>query len=185
MQVTQTEIDGVLKLVPRRFGDDRGFFSEVFNAQAWAELGLDVDFMQDNHAFNHAKGTLRGLHFQSPPFAQAKLVRCVQGAILDVAVDLRPHSPSYGKHVKAILSEENWEQLFIPEGFAHGYMTLTDGASVVYKVNRPYAPDHQAGILWNDPDLKIDWDMPADRNVIIADKDRTLPRLRDLQSPIR
>ena len=182
MQITQTKIEGVLKLKPSRFEDNRGYFSEVYNAKSLAEHGLRLDFIQDNHAFNKLAGTVRGLHFQKPPFEQAKLIRCVHGAILDIAVDMRPNSPTFGCHVAEELSEDNWHQLLIPEGFAHGYLTLTPGAVVLYKVNRPYAPDHQAGILWNDPDLKIDWGQTKDMVLTIAEKDQTLPRLRDLIS---
>jgi dTDP-4-dehydrorhamnose 3,5-epimerase len=184
MQITQTEIADVLMLSPRRFEDGRGLFAEVYNAQALADYGVKLEFIQDNHAFNALSGTLRGLHFQNPPYQQAKLVRCVRGAILDVAVDLRPKSPTFGRHVAKELSEDNWHQLLIPEGFAHGYLTLTDSAVVLYKVNRPYAPDHQGGILWNDPDLKISWGQMVGSSLTIAEKDQTLPRLRDLTSHI-
>jgi dTDP-4-dehydrorhamnose 3,5-epimerase len=182
MQITKTQINGVLKLTPNRHSDGRGFFSEVYNAKALADCGVHLEFIQDNYAFNTLSGTLRGLHFQNPPYEQAKLVRCSRGAILDVAVDLRPNSPTFGHHVATELSEDNWHQLLIPEGFAHGYLTLTDSAVVLYKVNRPYAPDHQAGILWNDPDLKINWGQIEGLALTIAEKDQTLPRLRDLRS---
>lgn len=182
MQVTETKIPSVLKLTPRRFVDERGFFSEVYNAVALKESGITYDFMQDNHAFNTKRGTLRGLHFQHEPHGQAKLVRCVRGAILDVAVDIRLGSPTYGQHVKAVLSEDNWDQLLIPIGFAHGYLTLTDCTVVHYKVNQIYAPLHQGGIIWNDPDLAIDWGISDDLGLTVAEKDRVLPRLRDLRS---
>jgi dTDP-4-dehydrorhamnose 3,5-epimerase len=180
MQIKETTIPGVLKLTPKRFADERGFFSEVYNAATLKEAGIFYDFIQDNHAFNAKRGTLRGLHFQLAPFGQAKLVRCVSGAILDVAVDIRRGSPTYGQHVTAVLSEANWDQLLIPDGFAHGYLTLTDGAVVHYKVNQTYAPKHEGGLIWNDPDLAIDWGDLQDLELIVADKDLALPRLRDL-----
>lgn len=181
MQVIETQIPGVLRIVPRRFNDPRGFFSEVYNASAFAEFGFAFEFIQDNHAYNSQGGIIRGLHYQHAPHAQTKLVRCVRGAILDVAVDIRPGSPSFGRHVSAVLSEDNWEQLLIPKGFAHGYMTLTDGAIVQYKVDHAYAPQHEGGIVWNDPDLAIDWGVATAEDILIAEKDRQLPRLRDLK----
>ncbi len=184
MKITQTGIDGVVRLSPQRFHDPRGFFSEVYNATELERLGISIDFMQDNHAFNSLRGTLRGLHFQLEPHSQTKLVRCVSGAILDVAVDMRPGSQTFGQHVKAVLSADNWDQLLIPKGFAHGYLTLTDNVVVLYKVDQPYAAQHQGGLIWNDPDLAIDWGLTSDFELVIADKDLALPRLRDLTSHI-
>jgi dTDP-4-dehydrorhamnose 3,5-epimerase len=181
MQIKETKIADVLMITPRRFEDERGVFSEVYNATALADYGVRLEFIQDNHAFSARRGTLRGLHFQPEPYSQTKLVRCVRGAILDVAVDIRPESRTYGQHVKAVLSEDNWDQLLIPKGFAHAYLTLTDNAVVLYKVDQPYAAQHQGGLIWNDPDLAIDWGDVKDIELIIADKDLALPRLRDLR----
>lgn len=180
MLVQETAIPGVLKITPRRFGDERGFFSELYNGEALRHHGVTTSFIQDNHAFNNQRGIVRGLHFQRAPHAQTKLVRCIRGAILDVAVDIRHASPTFGQHVSAVLSDDNWEQLLIPKGFAHGYLTLTDEAVVQYKVDHAYAPRHEGGIVWDDPDLAIDWGVAASSDILIADKDRRLPRLRDL-----
>ncbi len=182
MQVTELEIPGVLLIEPRRFGDDRGFFSEVYNKKALAEAGVDLDFIQDNHSLSRTMGTVRGLHFQVPPHAQAKLVRVVRGAVLDVVVDIRRGSPTYGKHAKAVLSAENWRQLFVPVGFAHGFATLEPDTEVIYKVSSGYAPASDSGVLWNDPDLGIDW-MIEELSAVLSDKDKLLPRMKDAQSP--
>jgi dTDP-4-dehydrorhamnose 3,5-epimerase len=182
MKLTQTEIADVVKLTPQRFHDPRGLFSEVYNAIDLKEFSISVNFIQDNQVLNVNRGTLRGLHFQLGNHSQTKLVRCVCGAILDVAVDMRPGSGTYGQHVKAVLSADNWDQLLIPKGFAHGYLTLTDNVVVLYKVDQPYAAQHQGGLIWNDPDLAIDWGLANDFELVIADKDLALPRLRDLRS---
>jgi dTDP-4-dehydrorhamnose 3,5-epimerase len=167
---------------PARFGDARGYFSETYKKSAFDEFGLDVSFVQDNESLSQQVGVVRGLHFQTPPFAQAKLVRVVRGAIFDVAVDIRRGSPSYGKWVSATLTGEKGEQLFIPHGFAHGFCTLEPDTIVAYKVDAPYARENDAGILWNDPDLAIDWPIdPA--NAVLSDKDRVQPRLKDYASP--
>ena len=141
----------------RRFGDDRGWFSESYNANRFAEAGVSDSFVQDNHSFSARRGTLRGLHFQAPPHVQAKLVRCAAGAIWDVAVDLRAASPTYGRWVGAKLTAEGGEQLYIPIGFAHGFLTLTDDAQVLYKASDFYAPASEGSIRWDDPDIAIDW----------------------------
>lgn len=166
----------VLLVRPRRFSDARGWFTESWNAPRFSAWGIDVAFVQDNHALSHAAGTLRGLHFQKPPFAQAKLVRCTRGAIFDVAVDIRAASPTYKQWVGAELSAENGDQLFVPAGFAHGYLTLTPDCEVMYKVDAPYAPQADAGIIWNDPDIGIDWPGVAGAP-LLSDKDMILPRL--------
>lgn len=157
MQITATEIPDVKVIVPTRHGDDRGFFSETWNVRALMTGGLDLDFVQDNHVLNGAAGTIRGLHLQVEPSPQGKLIRAIRGAILDVAVDVRTGSPSYGRHVTRELSAENWQQLWIPPGFAHGYCTLSAGTEVIYKVTGFYDPDAERGLPWNDPDLGIDW----------------------------
>jgi dTDP-4-dehydrorhamnose 3,5-epimerase len=178
MKVESLAIADVKLLTPVQHRDGRGFFSETWNEKALAAAGIDVRFVQDNHAMSVAKGTLRGLHFQAPPRAQAKLVRVVRGAVLDVAVDLRAGSETYGRHVRAQLSAENWTQIWVPKGFAHGYLTLEPGTEVLYKVTDHYSPEHDCGILWNDPALGIDWGIaPGDVN--ISDKDARLPRLAD------
>lgn len=164
---------------PRKHGDARGFFSETWNSRGFAEAGIDLGFVQDNHAFSAERGTVRGLHFQTPPFAQAKLVRVVKGAIFDVAVDIRKGSPTYGRHVSAVISAEEWNQILIPIGFAHGLATLEPDTEVLYKVSNFYSPEHDKGLLWNDPDLGIDWPIDEGEAVVSA-KDRQQPRLRDL-----
>ena len=164
---------------PKRHGDARGFFSETWSRRALAEAGIDIDFVQDNHAFSARAGTVRGLHFQTPPFAQAKLVRVVRGAIWDVAVDIRVGSPTYGRHVSAVISAKNWHQILIPVGFAHGLVTLEPDTEVLYKVSAPYAPDHDMGLLWNDPALGIDWPV-AEGGAIVSEKDRRQPRLAEM-----
>lgn len=166
-------------ITPPKFGDHRGFFSETYNKRALAEAGLDLEFVQDNHSLSAQKGTLRGLHFQTPPFGQDKLVRVTRGAILDVAVDLRRGSPTYGQHVSAELSAESWSQLLVPIGFAHGFVTLEPDTEVLYKVTQYYSPECDRGLLWNDPDLGIPWPV-AEADAILSDKDRKHPRLRDL-----
>lgn len=176
------DIAGLIVLEPKKFGDHRGFFSETYNRARLAELGFDADFVQDNHSLSVEKGVVRGLHYQSPPFAQDKLVRVVRGAILDVAVDIRRGSPTWGDHVAVELSAENWRQLLVPKGFAHGFVTLEPDTEVVYKVTDVYAPKNDHGLLWSDPDLGIDWPVGAEA-AILSDKDRVQPRLAELESP--
>ncbi|MFM5947788.1 MAG: dTDP-4-dehydrorhamnose 3,5-epimerase [Novosphingobium sp.] len=163
---------------PRRFGDARGWFSETYNTRTFAELGIDDVFVQDNHSLSVARGTLRGLHCQLAPHAQAKLVRCLSGAIYDVAVDLRRDSPSFGQWVGTTLSAEGGEQLYVPVGFAHGFMTLTDNVEVHYKCTDYYAPECEAGVIWNDPAVGIDWPLDGIEPVL-SDKDQILPALGD------
>ena len=165
-----------------RHDDARGHFSETYSRPALADVGIDVEFVQDNQSFSADRSTVRGLHFQCPPFAQAKLVRVIKGAIFDVAVDLRRGSPTYGRHACAVLSAENRKQLFVPVGFAHGFATLEPKTEVAYKVSSPYAPPHEGGLIWSDPELSIDWPFPA-ADAILSEKDGLLPRLADLDSP--
>jgi dTDP-4-dehydrorhamnose 3,5-epimerase len=178
--VNSLDIADVKLVKPSKFGDHRGFFSEVYNKQAFAEHGIDADFVQDNHSLSADKGTVRGLHYQAPPFAQDKLVRVVKGAVFDVAVDLRRGSATYGKHVSAILSADAWNQILVPTGFAHGFMTLEPDTEVIYKVSNYYAPKHDFGLLWNDPELGIEWPY---EDAVLSDKDRKQPRLAELVSP--
>lgn len=178
MQVETLKIPDVKLLTPARHGDARGFFSETFRADGLASCGIDLALVQDNHVRSTQKGVLRGLHFQTPPHAQGKLVRCTRGAILDVAVDIRAGSPTYASHVAVELSAANWHQLWVPPGFAHGYLTLEDDCEVIYKVTDYYAPDCDRGIAWDDPALGIDWRISA-AEVILSDKDRKQPKLAD------
>lgn len=157
VKVESTEIPEVKIISPAKFGDHRGFFSETYNAEKFSANGMDLVFCQDNHSFSAARGTLRGLHFQLPPFAQDKLVRVTKGAIYDVAVDIRHGSPSFGRWVGRVISAAAWNQILVPIGFAHGFCTIEPETEVQYKVTAPYAPDHERGIAWNDPDLAIDW----------------------------
>ena len=167
-------IPDVILVTPKRHGDARGFFSETFRADTFAEAGIPGPFVQDNHAYSQQPGVLRGLHFQKPPHAQAKLVRCTQGAIYDVAVDIRQGSSTYGRYVGAELSAENGAQLYVPEGFAHGYLTLTPDCHVQYKTSAYYAPETEGGLAWDDPELGIDWPIEG-LNIILSEKDKILP----------
>lgn len=179
LQVEPTALPEVRIITPKRFGDHRGFFSETYSRQAFAEAGITLDFVQDNHSLSAAVGTLRGLHFQVPPFAQDKLIRVPRGRILDVAVDIRASSPDLGKFVAVELSAENWRQLLVPVGFAHGFVTLEPDTEVIYKVSAPYAPEHDRGLAFDDPALGIDWGLSAER-LTLSDKDRRHPRLAEL-----
>jgi dTDP-4-dehydrorhamnose 3,5-epimerase len=177
--LTPLALPEVLLITPRRHGDARGWFSETWSRKSLAAAGLDIDFVQDNQAFNARSGTVRGLHFQTAPHPQAKLVRVLAGAILDVAVDVRAGSPTLGRWVSARLTAEGGEQLFVPRGFAHGYCTLCDDVMLAYKVDGDYSPQTEGGVIWNDPDLAIDWPVPPDQ-AVLSDKDLVLPRLADL-----
>lgn len=176
VQIEATDIADVKLLVPRKLIDARGFFSETYNQRTLSQLGIDHVFVQDNHSLSAERGTLRGLHYQVPPMAQAKLVRAVKGSILDVCLDIRRQSPTFGRHVRVVLSADNWLQLLIPPGFAHGYITLEPNTEVIYKVTDYYSPAHERGLLWNDPALAIDWGVnPAE--VVLSPRDRTHPPL--------
>jgi dTDP-4-dehydrorhamnose 3,5-epimerase len=176
MKVLLTNIKDLLIIEPQIFGDHRGWFYENYSKLKLQEQGLDCDFVQDNHSFSAKKGTLRGLHFQLNPKAQAKLVRCTRGMILDVAVDLRKGSPTYKKWLSVELSADNKKQFFIPKGFAHGFLTLTDDVEVQYKTDEYYAPEYDRSIAYNDEELAIEWGI---RNPILSEKDKNAPLLKD------
>jgi dTDP-4-dehydrorhamnose 3,5-epimerase len=179
--VESLAIPAVKIIRAKKHVDARGFFSETFSQRDLQEAGIDIAFVQDNHVFSAEKGTVRGLHFQTPPFAQDKLVRVVRGAIFDVAVDLRVGSPTYGQHVSALISAEGWNQILVPVGFAHGLVTLEANTEVLYKVSNYYSPEHDKGVLWSDPALECDW--PVDEaEALLSDKDKRQPRLADLPS---
>lgn len=179
MDVRELALDGVLLITPRRHGDDRGFFSEVYNARDLAAAGVELEFVQDNHAHTVHAGTVRGLHFQIPPHPVAKLVRVSTGAIFDVVVDVRAGSPSFGRHLAVELTAEDGQQLLVPVGYAHGYCTLVPDTDVVYKVTDYWSPDVDVGFRWNDPAVGIDW--PVDEeNAVLSDRDRSLPLLAEL-----
>ncbi len=179
MQVENTAIEAVKIITPKKFGDHRGFFSEVYSRKAWAEAGLDLEFVQDNHSFSVEVGVIRGLHFQTAPFAQDKLVRVAKGRVLDVAVDLRRSSPTFGKHVAVELSAANWRQLLVPIGFAHGFCTLEPDTEVLYKTTNVYSPANDRGLAFDDPALGIDWRIDLSK-AVLSDKDRKQPRLAEL-----
>jgi dTDP-4-dehydrorhamnose 3,5-epimerase len=174
-----TSLSGLYQIEPTAFGDERGFFMEFYNAVDFAQQGLEDPFVQDNHSRSQA-GVLRGLHFQSPPHAQGKLVRVLRGEIFDVAVDIRQDSATFGKWHGEILSAENRRMLFIPPGFAHGFLSLTDGTEVLYKCTEVYHPESERGIIWNDPAIGIKWPVEKVKVVLLSDKDRVLPQLKDV-----
>ncbi len=179
MKVEALTIPEVRLIVPNKHQDARGFFSETYNARALLEAGIDVTFVQDNHSLSSEVGVIRGLHFQAPPHAQGKLIRVTKGAILDVAVDIRRGSPTYGQHVAVTLSAENWAQLWIPVGFAHGFCTLQPNTEVLYKVTDYYAPECDRGVAWDDPGLSIDWPV-SPKDAVLSQKDREHPTLAEL-----
>ncbi|CAO3383394.1 dTDP-4-dehydrorhamnose 3,5-epimerase [Azospirillum argentinense] len=179
MDVVALSIPDVKIIRPKKFGDHRGFFSETYNKKTFEAAGLHHDFVQDNQSLSAEVGTVRGLHFQLPPFAQDKLVRVVRGAILDVAVDIRKDSPTFGQHVSAVISAEEWNQILVPVGFAHGFCTLEPNTEVVYKVTNYYSAAHDRGLLWNDPDLGIEWPVAAGK-ALLSDKDLKHPRFAEL-----
>ena len=179
MNVLKTDIEGVVIIEPRIFRDDRGYFFESFSQREFQEKVCNTVFVQDNES-KSSYGVLRGLHFQKPPHAQSKLVRVIKGAVLDVAVDIRRGSPTFGQHVAVELSGDNHRQLFIPRGFAHGFSVLTDEVVFQYKCDNFYAPQSEGALAWNDPDLAIDWRIPADK-VLLSEKDRHHCRLRDAE----
>lgn len=181
MDIENTPLSGVVLLTPRRFGDHRGFFSESYSKQALSAAGIEIDFCQDNHSVSREVGTVRGLHFQGPPHAQAKLVRCGHGVLFDVAVDIRRGSPTYGEWFGAELSFENGKQLLIPAGFAHGFVTRAPDTEIIYKCSDYYAPNTEGAVIWNDPAIGIDWgviDAP-----ILSEKDADARPLSDLDTP--
>lgn len=180
MNIIKTDIEDVVIIEPRLFKDERGYFFESFSERDFRSKVCDVKFVQDNESKSQY-GVVRGLHFQNPPYCQAKLVRVIKGAVLDVAVDIRKGSPTYGKHVAVELTEENHLQLFIPHGFAHGFSVLSDEVIFQYKCDNFYCPESEGAIAWNDPELNIDWKIPEDK-VILSDKDRKHPLLKDLSS---
>jgi len=182
LDVRRLEIPDIVEIIPAKFGDERGFFSEVYNGKRLRAAGLSFEFVQDNHSLSNQVHTLRGLHFQVPPRAQGKLVRVLKGAVLDVAVDIRAGSPTFGKWVSIELSADKWNQVLIPIGFAHGLLTLTPDTEVFYKVTDFYSKDHDRGIRWDDPDLGIDWRLGG-AVPLLSEKDRRLPRLREISSP--
>ena len=181
MEVIKTEIEGPLIIEPRIFRDARGYFFESFSERDFCSNVKEVHFVQDNES-RSVYGVLRGLHFQKPPFSQSKLVRVIRGAVLDVAVDIRKGSPSYGRYVAVELTEDNHRQFFIPRGFAHGFSVLSDEAVFQYKCDSFYAPQSEGAIAWDDPDIGIDWKIPAEA-ILLSDKDRSHPRLKDMDSP--
>ncbi len=181
MQIEDTKLAGVKLITPRRFGDHRGFFSESYSRKDLAENGIDVEFVQDNHSLSMTPGTVRGLHFQAPPHAQDKLVRCGKGALFDVAVDIRKGSPTYGQWVGFELSFENGAQVLVPAGFAHGFVTLVPDTEIIYKCSDYYVPETEGALIWNDPDIGIDW--PYQGEVVLSDKDAKAPGFAGFDSP--
>ena len=179
MDIVELAIPDVKIIRAKKFGDHRGFFSETYSKRVFDDAGLAFDFVQDNQSLSAEVGTVRGLHFQLAPFAQDKLLRVTRGAVFDVAVDIRRGSPTFGRHVSAIVSAAEWNQILIPIGFAHGFCTLEPDTEVLYKVTNFYSPQHDRGLLWNDPELGIDWPVAADK-AQLSDKDRKHPRLADL-----
>jgi dTDP-4-dehydrorhamnose 3,5-epimerase len=183
MKFIKTEIPDVYIIEPSVFGDDRGYFLESFNLNKFEENVCPIKFVQDNES-KSSRGVLRGLHFQKPPYDQAKLVRCIEGKVMDVALDIRKGSPTYGKHVAVELSEENKRQLFVPRGFAHGFSVLSDSAVFAYKVDNTYAPEYDSGIRFDDPTLNIDWGL-TNGEVLLSQKDKNLVPFKDLNSPFK
>ncbi|OSP56819.1 dTDP-4-dehydrorhamnose 3,5-epimerase [Pseudoruegeria sp. SK021] len=182
MQIEPTSLPGVVVLTPRRFGDDRGFFSEVYSRKVLAGLGIDLEFVQDNHSLSRDVGVVRGLHFQAPPHAQDKLVRVGAGRVVDVAVDVRTGSPHFGQWVAVELSAENGKQLFIPKGFLHGFATLEPNSELLYKCSDYYAPECDGAVRFDDPDLAIDWGVDL-TTAILSPKDAAAPLFKDFKSP--
>ncbi len=181
MKITETNIEGLVIIEPKVFGDARGYFMETFQKNTFNSNVTETEFIQDNES-KSSKGVLRGLHFQLPPYQQAKLVRVIDGEVLDVAVDLRKESKTYGKHYSILLSGENKKQFFVPRGFAHGFVVLSETAIFSYKVDNLYAPTHDSGILWNDETLNIDWNI-ATELIQLSEKDKNLSSFKDFNSP--
>ncbi|WP_262694546.1 dTDP-4-dehydrorhamnose 3,5-epimerase [Kordiimonas aquimaris] len=184
MKIEELPLQGAYILTPQRFGDERGFFSETYNKAAFDEVVPDIEFVQDNHSMSRDVGVLRGLHFQLPPDGQGKLVRVPRGRVLDVIVDLRVGSPTYGDHAAVELSGENWSQLWVPVGFAHGFCTLEPNTEFCYKVTSLYAPQSDSGIAFNDADLGIKWPLP-ENELILSDKDKAQQNFKDFKSPFK
>lgn len=180
-EVTALAIPEIIHLKMKPFADSRGYFSEMYNRRALKESGIDIHFVQDNQSFSRLPGTVRGLHYQAEPFAQAKLIRVLRGSILDVVLDVRRSSPSFGKHVAIELRADTFEQLFVPAGFAHGFCTLEPGTEVLYKVSNYYSPQHDFGVLWDDPALGIKWPVAAEV-AVVSKRDSEHPRLSDLEN---
>ncbi|HNZ84265.1 MAG TPA: dTDP-4-dehydrorhamnose 3,5-epimerase [Candidatus Woesebacteria bacterium] len=178
----KTKIDGLVIIKPSVFEDDRGFFLESYNQKVFADNGINANFVQDNHS-RSTKGVLRGLHFQTPPFSQDKLIRCTRGEVFDVAVDIRPGSPTFGQYHSVTLSEDNKIMFFIPQGFAHGFLVLSDIADFQYKCSNLYHKDSEGGLLWNDPKLNIDW--PKVDHLILSDKDKLWPTLKEFKTSLQ
>lgn len=183
-EIERFDIDGPLVVTPRAFDDDRGSFCVTYVDKDWAEVGVDVAFVQDNQSISVDRGVVRGMHFQAPPFAQDKLVRVVKGAVLDIIVDIREGSPTYGRHLAVELSAANRKQLFVPIGFAHGFVTLEPMTEVQYKVSAYYAPETEGGFLWSDPTLALPWPI-ADADGKLSGKDQKLPLFKDFETPFR
>jgi len=181
VELLRLVLDGLVEIRPKRFADDRGFFSETWNEAVWREVGIATRFVQDNHSLSRPRGTLRGLHFQSPPAAQAKLVRVTRGSVFDVAIDLRPGSPTYRQWAGVTLSAAEWNQLLIPEGFAHGFLTLEPDTEVQYKASAAYSPSNDRAIRFDDPQIAIEWPIPA-TELILSDRDRAAPLLADVNT---
>ena len=179
MEIIKTSIEGLLIIKPNVFNDERGYFFESYNKERLAKEGIAIDFVQDNES-KSAKGVLRGLHFQKPPYAQGKLVRVIKGSVMDVAVDLRKDSPTYGKWESVVLNEENKLQFWIPEGFAHGFVTLEDDTIFAYKCTNVYNKESEGSILWNDPDINIEWNI---KNPILSEKDKISPLFKNFETP--
>jgi dTDP-4-dehydrorhamnose 3,5-epimerase len=182
LQIELLPIQDIFVIAPTKHGDHRGFFSETYRRDVLRAHGVSVEFVQDNHVYSSERGVLRGLHYQTAPHAQGKLVRCIRGSILDVSVDIRSGSPTFGQHVAIELSAANWKQLWLPPGFAHGYVTLEPDCEVIYRVTDYYAPDCEAGIAWDDPDLGIDWRI-CSFDLILSEKDRKNPLLSEIVAP--
>ena len=178
MNIEKRRIEGTYEITFSPIKDERGFFMRVYDQNILNENGIDINWVQENHAKSNKSGTLRGLHFQLPPHAETKLIRCIKGEIQDVWVDLRENSPTFGEWGAAILNDQNNKMILIPKGFAHGYCALKDDTEVVYKVDHHYQPDHEAGLLWNDPDVKIDWEIISP---ILSEKDENLPTLQQFK----
>lgn len=182
MRTRYLELEGIVEITPKRYEDERGFFSEVYNEKLQGEAGINIRWVQDNVSLSPIRSTIRGLHFQEPPMAQDKLVRVPRGRILDVVVDLRRNSKTFGKSLTVEISAQKWNQLLVPVGFAHGLITLEDDTEVHYKVSNFYAPEHDKGILWCDPDLDIDWGLDLGE-VLVSPKDQVQPKLSEITSP--